>query len=96
MDIDRCGLHGGVFLYSLWNGYRNNEYQIIFEKSLEEKGFSLETLHTSGHASVDDIKRVIKELDMQKLVPIHTLHPDIFREFSDRTEIKGDGVTFEA
>ncbi|MFH0847142.1 MAG: MBL fold metallo-hydrolase [Chloroflexota bacterium] len=96
MDIERCGLHDGVFLYSMWRGYRDNEYQQIFERALEKRGFSLEALHTSGHASVDDIKRVTKELDMQKLVPIHTLHPDIFCELSDRTEIKADGVAFEA
>lgn len=96
MDIEKCGLQDGVFLYSLWRGYRDNQYQQIFERSLENSGFSLEMLHTSGHASVDDIKRVIKELDIQKLVPIHTLHPAIFREFSEKTEIKLDGVTFEA
>ena len=96
MDVERCGLQNGVFLYSLWSGYRDNEYQQLFERSLKKRCFSLETLHTSGHASVGDIKRVIKEIDMQKLVPIHTLHPDTFHEFSDRTEIKADGVAFEA
>lgn len=63
MDIERCGLRDGVFLYSLWKGYRDSEYQQKFEKSLENAGFSLDALHTSGHATVDDIKRVIDGLD---------------------------------
>ncbi|MEN8614813.1 MBL fold metallo-hydrolase [Dehalogenimonas sp. THU2] len=95
VDIEKCGLHDGVFLYSLWKGYRNESNQQSFEKSLEERGFSLEALHTSGHASVIDIKRVINSLDPQKVVPIHTLHPGAFCEFSDRTELQEDGVAFE-
>ncbi len=95
-DIKRCGIHDGVFLYSLWEGYRTDKYQQTFEKSLENAGFTLESLHTSGHASVSDIKRVIEGLDPKKLIPIHTMHPDAFYEFSDRTERKKDGVNFEA
>ena len=94
-DIERCGLHNGVFLYSLWNGYRNSSYQQYFENSLKNAGFSLETSHTSGHASVVDIKRVINGLDPQKLVPIHTMQPDAFSEFSDKTDLKIDGLAFE-
>ena len=96
MDIEKCGLHDGVFLYSLWKGYRDRASQQIFEKALENAGFSLEMLHTSGHATVVDIRRVIDGLDPQKLVPIHTMDPDAFRDFSDKTELKDDGVTFEA
>jgi len=94
-DIVKCGLHDGVFLYSLWSGYRDSPYQQRFEKSLEDASFSLETLHTSGHASVVDIRRVIEGIDPQKLIPIHTMHPDAFHDFSDKTELKDDGVTFE-
>jgi ribonuclease J len=57
MDIDRCGLRNGVFIYSLWSGYRYSNYQQSFEKYLKNKGFCLETLHTSGHAAIADIKR---------------------------------------
>ena len=94
-DIERCGLHDGVFLYSLWNGYRNSSYQQYFENTLKKAGFSLETSHTSGHASVADIKRVISGLDPQKLVPIHTMQPDAFIDYSDKTDLKDDGLAFE-
>jgi len=94
-DIERCGLHDGIFLYSLWNGYRLSSYQQYFENSLKNAGFSLETSHTSGHASIVDIKRVIDGLDPQKLVPIHTMQPDAFSDFSDKTDLKDDGLAFE-
>jgi len=95
IDIEKCGIHDGVFLYSLWRGYRDEAYQQAFEISLGQSGFPLEALHTSGHATVTDIRRVIKELDPRKLIPIHTMYPDVFRDFSDTMERKHDGVAFE-
>jgi len=95
IDVEKCGIRDGVFLYSLWRGYRDEAYQQTFEKSLERVGFSLEALHTSGHATVADIRRVIDGLDPQKLIPIHTTHPDAFVDFCDKTERKHDGVPFE-
>lgn len=94
-DIERCGMRDGVFLYSLWRGYRDSTYQQVFEKSLENAGFSLEALHTSGHATVVDIRRVIDGLDPRKLIPVHTMHPDAFADFSDKIDRKEDGVAFE-
>ena len=95
IDLEKCGMRDGVFLYSLWRGYRDNAYQQAFETSLEKAGFSLEALHTSGHATVHDIRRVINGLAPQQLIPIHTMHPDSFRGFSDKTDLKADGVAFE-
>jgi ribonuclease J len=94
-DIVKSGVCDGVFLYSLWSGYRDSEYQRLFEKALEYAGFLVESLHTSGHASVADIGRLIKGLDPQKIVPIHTMHPHAFSDLSDKTECKADGVPFE-
>lgn len=94
MDIERCGLSDGVFMYSLWSGYRCSNYQQNFEKYLENKGFSLETLHTSGHAAIADIMRVINGINPKKIIPIHTMQPDAFLAFSDKTELKEDGVMF--
>jgi len=95
IDIEKCRLSNGVFVFSLWEGYRSSEYQQLFESSLKNVGFSLESLHTSGHATVADIRRVIKKIDPKKLIPIHTMYPNTFIEFSNRTELKDDGIPFE-
>ena len=34
--------------------------------------------HASGHASGDEIKKMIKEINPAKLIPIHTEHPELF------------------
>ena len=94
MDIKRCKLHDGVFLYSMWQGYRDDPRQRSFEKYLEEAGFSTESLHTSGHAGINDIQRIINEVNPKKVIPIHTLYPEKFYDFSTNTELKKDGVSF--
>ena len=94
-DIENCGLRDGTFIYSLWQGYRQSEYQQQFENALVSAGFELKELHTSGHASVSDIKRLIDSLQPKKVVPIHTMTPDEFSSLSDCVEQKEDGATFK-
>ncbi len=35
--------------------------------------------HASGHASGDEIKKMIKEINPKELIPIHTEHPELFK-----------------
>lgn len=37
-----------------------------------------EFAHASGHASGDEIKDMIKQINPEQLIPIHTEHPDLF------------------
>jgi ribonuclease J len=94
-DLARCALKDGRFYYSLWRGYRNTAVQMKFEESLRENGFDLQALHTSGHAAVEDIQNMISELDPKQVIPIHTLFPEAFKAYSDRTVLMEDNVAFE-
>ncbi|MDR2728840.1 MAG: MBL fold metallo-hydrolase [Chitinispirillales bacterium] len=60
-DLELCNLSGGTFFYSMWQGYRNNDYQQRFEKWLSEHGFRDVFLHTSGHTTVSDIRRLMMD-----------------------------------
>ncbi len=93
-DMEKSDLKNGIFMYSLWNGYRSSDYQQRFEKFLEKSGFTLEELHTSGHATISDLKRAIHGLNPQKVIPIHTLNPKSFETLSDKTDLKTDGIKF--
>lgn len=94
-DLEKCKLQDGIFIYSMWQGYRDSEYQQKFEKYLKSVGFASKSLHTSGHASVSDVKRLITGLDPKIVIPIHTMTPNAFMDFSDKTELKEDGKEFE-
>jgi len=94
-DLEKCNLSGGAFFYSMWQGYRDSDYQQKFENWLDAKGFNKNFLHTSGHAKVSDIKRLIDGLNPKKIVPIHTMQPNAFLEYSDKVDLQSDGVAFE-
>ena len=95
MDMEAIGLQDGLFVYSLWSGYRESEYQKKFEDFLNRKGFKIDMLHTSGHATVSDIHRVITELEPKQIIPIHTMSPDSFTGLSENVVMREDGKAFD-
>lgn len=93
-DIEIIGLENGVFIYSLWSGYRDSEYQKKFENQLNKSGFTISELHTSGHATVSDILKVMEKLKPKQIIPIHTMVPDYFIGLSEKIVLKEDGKAF--
>lgn len=92
-DLEKCNLKNGLFVYSMWQGYRENDYQKRFENFLNINGFETKYIHTSGHAAISDIKRVIYELNPKKIIPIHTMFPKSFIDISNKIELLEDGKT---
>lgn len=41
-------------------------------------------IHVSGHASEDDLKRIVEAANPTTLVPVHTKHPELFTGWHDR------------
>lgn len=62
-----------IILYSMWDGYRTQPNSTI-PAFLNLVG-RWEPLHTSGHASPDDIRMVIEKANPKAVVPIHTDNP---------------------
>ena len=94
-DIEKCNLNKGLFIYSLWEGYRDSDYQKKFEEHLKNRSFSSISIHTSGHASLLDIKRVIEGLNPKIIVPIHTMMPEAFKGISSKIKLLVDGAEYE-
>ncbi|MDO8431848.1 MAG: MBL fold metallo-hydrolase [Candidatus Binatus sp.] len=92
-DLENA-LRGAKLFYSLWPGY------------LERDGFDLqawcvtrkvafEIHHTSGHAGISDLKRLVKALEPKRLVPIHSFAPQRFRSFFPNVQPANDGEWWE-
>lgn len=62
-----------TMLYCMWDGYRTRPGSTI--PSLLEMAGRWEPLHTSGHASVEDIAAVVEMVDPEVVVPMHTDAP---------------------
>ena len=94
-DLESCHFSNGLFIYSMWQGYRDSEYQQSFENWLAERGIRKTFMHTSGHAKISDICRLINGLNPKKIIPIHTMQPEAFFDYSNKVELQRDGTAFE-
>ena len=72
-------IEGSKIIYSMWNGYLTDK----FKEYCVDKGLSIEEVHTSGHATVEDLKTFADAINPKKLIPIHTFeaarYPTLFR-----------------
>ena len=83
-------LEGAGFIYSMWEGYLKGKGSLRVLKWLERHGISRRTIHTSGHASVADLKRLAAALAPRILVPIHSFETGRFGEFFENVIRRND------
>lgn len=82
----------GAVVWSLWDGYLDQPGARKMQASLEAAGVPLVQHHTSGHASVGDLHRLIDALGPTVLVPIHTEAPgQVADQVGHPTSLKTDG-----
>lgn len=70
----------GLLIYSFWSGYKETEEMKIFLKSCEDMGLKIITLHISGHADQEAIKKLIDKTNPTEIIPVHTEKPEWFTE----------------
>lgn len=97
-DLDRAGcLSGSRAIWSQWDGYLKAPRGEALLGQLAERGIPLDHVHTSGHASIPDLKRLAAAIAPKTLVPIHTFEASRFPDlFGAAVSIKNDGEWWEA
>ena len=74
-----------IILYSMWNGYRTKKDSTIPEfLKLADKW---EYWHTSGHATIEDIKMVVEMTLPKVIIPMHTDAPEKMKEILPDREV---------
>jgi ribonuclease J len=48
-------------------------------------------LHTSGHAKLADMTRLVKALDPEMVIPIHSFHPEKYKDYFPNVRLVEDG-----
>ena len=76
----KMSFEGGLLVYSFWSGYRETESMKCFLSECEKLGLQIVTLHTSGHADEETIRKLIEAVNPKALIPIHTENAQKFRE----------------
>ena len=69
---------GARMIWSQWEGYLPSEANLVFQAKLAERSVPLEIIHTSGHASIPDLKRLAAAMSPDALVPVHTFEGNRF------------------
>ena len=91
-DLDQANcLTDAAMIYSLWNGYLKTERFLPFITWLENTKIPMTEIHTSGHASIKDLRRFAEAISPRRIIPIHTFERNKFPELFSSVEVKDDG-----
>jgi ribonuclease J len=92
-DLDRAAcLAGARAIWSQWEGYLRQPRGQALAADLAARAIPLAHAHTSGHASIPDLKRLASAIAPRRLVPIHTFAPQGFPAlFGTCVDIREDG-----
>ena len=74
---------GCTLFYSMWEGYKKQEDMKEFLKFMEEKGVKTISLHTSGHADEKDFDKLIKKVEPEIIIPVHTENSEWFKRYEN-------------
>lgn len=95
-ELVRAGaLAGGAVVWSLWSGYLREPSGRRLIELLAENAIPLVQHHTSGHAHVDDLRRLAEAMAPARVVPIHSEATDLFERYVPRVERHPDGEWWE-
>ena len=91
--IDIKPQSGSTFIHSLSEPF-NEEMLIDYGRLhnwLKHFGMGVVQSHASGHATGDEIREMVREINPSVLFPIHTEHPEMMKGIVDNTKLVGYG-----
>lgn len=84
-------LKDATWIYSMWPGYFERSKSLRNLRSyLKDKGVRYEYLHTSGHATLEDLKKLVEAMSPEMVIPIHSFHPEKFKDYFQNVRLVDD------
>jgi len=93
--VDAGALHAGAVAWSLWPGYLDQVPGQRLTALLAQVGVPLIHHHTSGHAYVEDLARLVEAFEWARVVPIHSEATNCFADHFPRVEEHADHEWWE-
>lgn len=95
-DLEREGcLSGSIYIYSQWEGYWERGCYDNLKNWLSGHNIPKYSIHTSGHASPEELKRLVEWVNPERVVPIHSFYPEHYRNLFPNVEVHKDGQWWE-
>jgi ribonuclease J len=88
--VEAGAVHGGAVVWSLWRGYLDTPSGRSLQAMLAEADVPMIEIHTSGHAYVEDLQRLVDAFAPARVVPIHSEATDRFGDCFPRVEQHAD------
>lgn len=86
----------GALIWSMWSGYLKEPSGVRLRELLAGAAVPLVEHHTSGHATVTDLQRLVRAVNPGAVVPIHTEGAASFSHHFARTCVHDDGEWWAA
>ncbi|MDB2685915.1 MBL fold metallo-hydrolase [Mariniblastus sp.] len=87
LEAANC-LSNATCITSLWAGYLKRDPKFLLK--IKSLGITHKHIHTSGHATVSELKRFIAAFPASRIIPIHLQDREGFAKMADRVELKND------
>lgn len=97
-DLEKIGyLKDSLLIYSMWEGYPREDNFKAVKQFLKENKIKLKVIHTSGHATIETLRRMAQGLKPKEIIPIHTFGPKKYSEVFKNIKIHplDDGGVYE-
>ncbi|NPV30451.1 MAG: MBL fold metallo-hydrolase [Firmicutes bacterium] len=70
-DLKKINFSGGNFIYSMWLGYQNEPDMACLLNFVRERDMKYHYVHTSGHATLQTLKKLVEALRPREVIPFH-------------------------
>jgi ribonuclease J len=94
-SLPPAALEGAVAIWSQWHGYLDRDAGAPTLNFCRRHGIPLVEHHTSGHARLEELRKLAVVLDPRSVVPIHTEAPEVFARYFPKVEVHADGESWE-
>ena len=81
-------LHNGNLIYSMWEGYLQKDYTKKIIDYLNSLNFTTYKIHTSGHADIKDLQKMVNAINPKNITPIHTFEGNLYEKYFNSSIIK--------
>jgi len=77
---------GGTYIHAATEAFNEEgeKEETLIRNWVEHVGFRYAQLHASGHAPWGDVEELVAGISAEKVVPIHTEHPELFGRFGSK------------
>lgn len=82
--------------WSMWPGYLNDESGVSLQAWAAKRAIPISIHHSSGHAFVPDLQRLVHALAPDRVIPIHSFSGDRYAALFPRVERRQDGEWWQA